>query len=94
MRLRVHAGLLSALFLAFLPASCGSSGDLASFCGNSTQGPCNADADCLTSGCGGEICQSNTEDPLVSECIYRECSDTSLHDVRCACQDAHCRWSD
>ena len=33
-----------------------------SFCGSSTQASCTTDADCITAGCSGQICQSASEE--------------------------------
>ena len=62
------------------------------FCGSSTEAACMTDADCTTGGCGGEICQGATEEPVITTCDYRTCKDTSRYALACGCVEGQCAW--
>ncbi|RLJ08023.1 MAG: hypothetical protein DRP12_01335 [Candidatus Aenigmatarchaeota archaeon] len=62
-----------------------------SFCGRSTFGPCQSDADCRPGGCSGEICQSVQEEPVFSICEFRECY--QVEGISCRCVEGKCQWS-
>jgi len=62
------------------------------FCGRSTKGPCQSDADCRAGGCSGQICQSKKEEGGISTCEYRDCYDASKYGVKCGCVNQACQW--
>jgi len=90
--------LVALLFLAF--ASCASAQapqktakDAESgFCGSSTRGPCQSDADCLAGGCGGQVCQSKTEPAQITTCEYRDCYNAAKYSQACGCVEHRCQW--
>jgi len=63
------------------------------FCGSSSYGSCNIDSDCRAGGCSGQLCRSNSEDPMVTICDYKECYDASKYNLECGCVDSKCQWS-
>jgi eight-cysteine-cluster-containing protein len=62
------------------------------FCGTSTNGTCSTDADCVSGGCSGQVCQSASEPPVITTCEYTECYDAQRYGVGCGCHDGKCRW--
>jgi eight-cysteine-cluster-containing protein len=62
------------------------------FCGTSTQGSCNADTECMSGGCSGQVCQSKNEEPVITTCEYRDCYSVSIHGVICKCVNKKCQW--
>ncbi len=62
------------------------------FCGWSTNGACASDADCVRGGCSGEVCQSASEQPAVTSCIYKSCNDPKAAGVSCGCVAGKCQW--
>src|SRR4030095_8037680 len=62
------------------------------FCGSSTKGACQSDADCHASGCSGQICQSKKEEGQISVCDYKECYDAAKYGLKCGCVDQGCQW--
>lgn len=62
------------------------------FCGTSTQGVCDSDADCVTDGCSGQICRSASEQAVITTCEWRECYDDKKFGVKCSCIGGGCRW--
>lgn len=66
--------------------------ETSSFCGTATEGSCQTDADCKTSGCSGQVCQSVTEESVITTCEYRECYNAEAFDVSCGCVDNTCQW--
>jgi eight-cysteine-cluster-containing protein len=66
--------------------------DKAGFCGWSTEGACQSDADCVTGGCSGQVCQSKDEEPVITTCEYRECYDENAYGVGCGCVAGKCQW--
>ena len=68
------------------------SGDINSFCGTSTLGTCDSDADCVTGGCSGQVCQSKSEEPVITTCEYAECYNASAYNLTCKCVSSKCQW--
>ncbi|MBU0535547.1 MAG: eight-cysteine-cluster domain-containing protein [Nanoarchaeota archaeon] len=62
------------------------------FCGASTEYVCEADDECITSGCSGHICQGKAEEQSITTCDYKDCYDAQKHNVRCACDYGTCKW--
>jgi eight-cysteine-cluster-containing protein len=62
------------------------------FCGWSSNGSCQSDMDCITSGCSGEVCQSANESVYNTICQSSDCYDAELYSLRCACQNNTCQW--
>lgn len=62
------------------------------FCGTSTFGNCVTDADCVTGGCSGEICQSKDEEPIIITCEYKDCYNTEKYELKCKCLTQQCQW--
>ncbi|NYZ77745.1 eight-cysteine-cluster domain-containing protein [Candidatus Micrarchaeota archaeon] len=63
------------------------------FCGSSTDGPCSSDADCMSGGCSGQVCQSKSEEPVVTTCEYRECYNAAAYGLSCGCVGGNCEWN-
>lgn len=63
------------------------------FCGWSSEGPCQSDMDCVTSGCSSEVCQSVKEDVYNTICQSGDCYDSELYNLRCACVNNACKWT-
>ncbi|MEW6722514.1 MAG: eight-cysteine-cluster domain-containing protein [Candidatus Micrarchaeota archaeon] len=66
--------------------------DEAGFCGWSTNGSCFTDADCITGGCSGQVCQARSEEPAITTCEFRECYDNTIYGVGCGCVAGKCQW--
>jgi eight-cysteine-cluster-containing protein len=62
------------------------------FCGTSTHGTCEEDEDCIVGGCSNSVCQSKSEEPMVTTCIYSECQNAEKYDAECSCVDKKCKW--
>jgi len=62
------------------------------FCGYSTYGNCNSDADCITGGCSGQVCQSRMEEPVITTCEFRECYNAEIYAYKCRCLNKKCQW--
>ena len=62
------------------------------FCGISTNGTCTADSDCISGGCSGQVCQSASEQPVITTCEYRDCYSARFFGVSCGCDAGKCRW--
>jgi len=62
------------------------------FCGRSTNGQCSSDADCITGGCSGQVCQSKSEEPVITTCEYTECYNAQTYGVICSCVNSKCQW--
>lgn len=60
--------------------------------GLSTNGTCSSDNDCSVGGCNSEICQSKSEEPMVSICVYDPPYPKDL-DCSCRCLDNKCMWA-
>jgi eight-cysteine-cluster-containing protein len=63
------------------------------FCGTSTNGHCETDDDCKRAGCSGQVCQSTSEESIVTTCEYKECYDADAYDMNCGCVNNACQWS-
>lgn len=63
------------------------------FCGTSTYGNCQAESDCITDGCSGQICKSVYEDSYVTTCEMRDCYNNELYNLECSCVENKCQWS-
>ena len=63
-----------------------------SFCGTSTNGACSQDSDCVTGGCSGQVCQSASEQPVITDCMYSECYNAAKYGVSCGCTRNGCAW--
>jgi len=63
-----------------------------SFCGTSTSGQCSADSDCTSGGCSGQVCQSKSEEPMITTCEYRDCYNAEEYGVKCSCANGACAW--
>lgn len=61
--------------------------------GSSTYGPCQANNDCLISGCNLEICQSKAEETLVSICILPDKPLPPQLGYKCQCVAQKCQWA-
>ncbi len=62
------------------------------FCGWATKGACKTDADCMTGGCSGQVCQSKKEEPAITTCEYRDCYRAESFGVKCGCVKNKCQW--
>lgn len=63
-----------------------------SFCGTSTNGQCSVDSDCTSGGCSGQVCQSKSEEPMITTCEYRDCYNAEAYGVKCGCVSEQCKW--
>jgi len=66
--------------------------DITGFCGRSTNGPCNQDSDCISGGCSGQVCQSKSEEPIITTCEYKECYNAAAYNLTCGCKNNQCQW--
>ena len=58
--------------------------------GTETDGECVADADCVKTGCSGELCiAKSAAEGVKSTCEVRTCFQVL---ESCTCQGGHCRW--
>jgi len=64
------------------------------FCGQSTEGPCLSDSDCLTGGCSGEVCRSRLEEEITTICLFRECYRAKDYGLTCQCLNNQCQWTE
>ncbi len=67
--------------------------DESEFCGTSSEGICESDADCVTDGCSGQICRSVNDESAITTCEWQECYDDEKFNVRCGCVKNKCIWS-
>jgi eight-cysteine-cluster-containing protein len=58
-----------------------------------TAGACTEDNDCIVSGCNDEICQSKTEQSLVSVCIVPDKPLPPQLGYQCRCLNGACKWT-
>jgi len=63
------------------------------FCGSSTYDACNSNSDCVAGGCSGSICSSKTREPIVSNCLWRDCFDKEKYNAKCECVNKQCAWT-
>ena len=78
---------------ACILACCGKCVDkLGGFCGWSSNASCASDADCMTGGCSGQVCQSINEEPVITTCEWTECYSAEAYGVICGCINATCQW--
>jgi len=75
---------------AFFRGECG---QIAQFCGSSTKGKCTTNTDCITGGCSGQVCQSSSEESIVSTCEYQDCYDAQKFGLACQCSNQQCQWA-
>jgi len=61
------------------------------FCGFSTGGRCQTDADCSRQGCSAQACAARFEN-VVTTCEWRECYDPGPSGAICGCGDGGCSW--
>ena len=66
--------------------------DITGFCGWSTNGPCSKDDDCMPGGCSGQVCQSKSEEPIITTCEYTDCYNPQPYGLTCGCQNNQCQW--
>jgi len=62
------------------------------FCGVSTLGPCSTSDDCATGGCSGQVCQSKSEEPVITTCEFRDCYNAAAYNLECQCVSNNCMW--
>ena len=62
------------------------------FCGWSTKGSCSNDSECITGGCSGQVCQSKSEEPVITTCEYKDCYNDEAYGVECKCVNNTCQW--
>ena len=60
--------------------------------GSSTFGPCASNNDCFVNGCNSEICQSKSQESLVSICITPDKPTAKDLGYTCGCVEAKCQW--
>ena len=88
-RLFSKFGILSILIISLFFVS----GCKEKFCGYSTLESCNSNQNCVTGGCSGDICQSNSTEPQATGCEWKECYDDIKYNVKCGCVNNKCQWS-
>lgn len=62
------------------------------FCGWATNGPCSNNSDCTIGGCSSQVCQSKSEEPVITTCEYKECYNASKYGMICGCTENTCQW--
>jgi len=63
------------------------------FCGWSTYGECESDADCRIGGCSGQVCEAKNEG-VITTCEWRDCYDAKKYGKECRCIEGKCQWAD
>lgn len=64
------------------------------FCGTSTYGACQTDADCVRAGCSGQVCANSEEaQDIMTTCEYRQCYDARSYALGCGCVQGQCQWA-
>lgn len=61
------------------------------FCGYA-QGTCKTNSDCIVGGCSSQVCQSKSQDPVVTTCEFRECYKAEKYNLSCQCVENNCQW--
>ena len=69
------------------------SDSLGGFCGFQTNGACSNDTDCTTGGASGHVCQSTSEEMILTTAEWTECYDAKAYGVSCACVKNACQWT-
>jgi len=62
------------------------------FCGESTFGECETNADCMEGGCSGEDCKGKTERAVTTDCVWKGCYNEDNYDLSCQCVENQCQW--
>ena len=62
------------------------------FCGTSTYGKCQKDSDCISGGCSSQVCQSRSEESIITTCEWRECYNAKTYNLECKCLNQKCQW--
>lgn len=62
------------------------------FCGTSTFGSCSTSSDCIKGGCSSQVCQSKSEEPVVTICDMRDCYNADAYNLKCECVNNKCQW--
>lgn len=65
--------------------------NLGGFCGSSTKALCQTDADCVSGGCSGQVCEKVGEGG-VTTCEYADCYNKNQYGVVCGCVSGQCQW--
>ena len=52
---------------------------------------CTTDADCVTGGCSGTICQSRNAEPIFTTCEWRA-EYSCYKQISCKCNEGKCDW--
>jgi len=63
------------------------------FCGSSSLASCHIDAECIPSGCSGQICQAKSEEAIITDCQYQDCFNTQKFGLSCRCFNHQCQWT-
>ena len=74
-------------------AAAPSEGGPDAFCGISTYGVCETDVECAAQGCSAQVCQSVSEDPIVTTCEWKDCYDAKAYGYECKCVANTCQWT-
>ncbi|MBS3063175.1 MAG: eight-cysteine-cluster domain-containing protein [Candidatus Diapherotrites archaeon] len=88
-------GINEAVFARCLREECEArdDGDNDAFCGSSTYGKCETDADCTSGGCSGQLCQSRSEESRATTCEARQCYNAGNYGLGCGCVKNQCQWA-
>jgi len=63
------------------------------FCGWSSYGECESDADCRIGGCSRQVCESKNEG-VITTCEWKDCYDAEKYGKECQCIKGKCQWAD
>ena len=63
------------------------------FCGTSTYGACEKHTDCIKAGCSSSVCQSTSEEDIITTCEYKECYNYQKYKMGCLCIENQCQWA-
>lgn len=78
---------------AYYRSECNPVGQATQFCGSSTLGKCADNTDCTAGGCSGQVCQSISEESIISTCEYQDCYDAKKFGLTCDCLNQQCQWT-
>lgn len=62
------------------------------FCGWSTYAKCETDADCVKTGCSGQVCAGRGE-KVYTTCEWKFCYNSTEFGMKCGCYDGKCQWA-
>mgnify|MGYP001567435378 CR=1 FL=1 len=63
------------------------------FCGRSTFSYCSKDSQCISGGCGNNLCGDFFQYKKASRfCLNKKCYEASKYNLECGCYKSLCQW--